>query len=383
MWWVRYSRDGLWLAVAVVLFGGLDVAVHQLGPARPPTALLLQLSVDVSLLFLARFPLGVASWALAAAVLMLVRPDLAPGLPTSAALPYATPVITANLVRLIDRRRAFVMVGLLAVLGTRPWDPSWEITPLGVVNTVLPALAALYFHARGELLASLRERAERAERERLLLAEQARAEERRRLAEEMHDVVTHQLTLMVLRAGALGTVSTDPAVHTAAEDIRQTGTRALAELRDLVGVLHEAGTMRVAPAEPTAPDPRTLVAEAHAVGETVTYVADGDPERISPTVRRTAYRVVQESLTNARKHAPGAEVTVTLSYRPDGVTVCVTNGAARRLPDSTLAGGGVGLFGLAQRVELVGGTLRTGPEPDGGYRVDATLPAYIPTRGGA
>ena len=104
-----------------------------------------------------------------------------------------------------DRRHAFVVIGLLAVLGTRPWDPSWDITPLGVVNTVLPALAVLYLRARRELVDSLRERVERAEREQVLLAERARAEERRRLAEEMHDVVTHQLTLMVLHAGALGT----------------------------------------------------------------------------------------------------------------------------------------------------------------------------------
>ena len=167
---------------------------------------------------------------------------------------------------------------------------------------------------------------------------------------------------------------------------RTSGRRApsaLAELRDLVGVLRRGPAGPGRPAEPTAPDPRTLVAEARAVGETVTYVADGDPERISPTVRRTAYRVVQESLTNARKHAPGAEVTVTLSYRADGVTVRVANGAASRPPDSALAGSGsgVGLLGLAQRVELVGGTLHTGPRPGGGYQVDATLPAYVPTRG--
>jgi signal transduction histidine kinase len=272
------------------------------------------------------------------------------------------------------------------VLGTRFWDPSWDITPLGLVNTVLPALSVLYLRARKELVDSLRERAERAEREQLLLAEQARAAERRRLAEEMHDVVTHHLTLMVLHAGALGATSAEPAVRTAAEDIRQAGTHALAELRDLVGVLRDAGEASAGrPAEPTAPDPVALVAEARGVGETIAYAADGDPERISPTVRRTAYRVVQESLTNARKHAPGAGVTVALSYRADGVTVRVANDAAGRPPDKALAGSGsgVGLLGLAQRVELVGGTLRAGPRPGGGYQVDAILPAYVPTRGDA
>jgi hypothetical protein len=192
-----------------------------------------------------------------------------------AALPYATPAIIVNLVRLTDRRRAVVLTGLFAVLGTRPWDPSWDITPLGVVNTVLPALAVLYLRARRELVDSLRERAERAEREQ----------------------------------------------------------PALAELRDLVGVLRNTDAMPVGePVRPVAPDPWTLVVEARAVNETVSYAADGDPEQIAPTVLRTAYRVVQESLTNARKHAPGAEVTVTMSYRPDGVAVCVANGAASRAP---------------------------------------------------
>jgi signal transduction histidine kinase len=388
-------RDNLWLVAAVVIFGALDLLVYGLSPpttgwAGPHAALLLQLSVDVSLLFVTRFPLWVASWALAVAVLMLVSERFAPGLftpvlpATHVALPFATPAIVTNLVRLVDRRLAFAMVGVLSVVGARPWDPSWDITPLGVVNTVLPALAVLYLDARRQLLDSLRERAERAEREQSLLAEQARAQERRRLAEEMHDVVTHQLTLMVLHAGALGTVSADPAVHTASEDIRQAGTRALAELRDLVGVLRDDGAAPDArPAEPTAPDPRTLVDEARSVGETVSYRVDGEPERISPTVRRTVYRVVQESMTNARKHAPGAEVTVTLSYRVDGVTVLVVNGHPARPPDGVLAGSGsgLGLRGLAQRVELVGGTLRVGAEPGGGYRVDAILPAYVPSRG--
>jgi signal transduction histidine kinase len=368
-------REGLWLVAATLIFGSLDLVAYGLSS---PAALLPQLSVDVALLFLARFPTAVASWAVAVAVLMLVSGDTAHW-----ALPFATPAIITNLVRLPDRGRAFVLIGLLAVLGTRPWDPSWEITPLGVVNTVLPALTVLYLRARRDLVDSLRERAERAEREQSLLAERARTEERRRLAEEMHDVVTHRVSLMVLHAGALGTTSAEPAVRTAAADIRQAGTQALDELRDLVGVLRNGEQTRPAqPQEPVAPDPGTLVVEARTVGEKVTYHADGDPERISPTVRRTAYRVVQESLTNARKHSPGAEVTVALTYRADGVTVHVANDTASRPPDGALAGSGsgVGLAGLSQRVELVGGTLRAGPRPGGGYQVDATLPAYVPTR---
>ncbi|MDQ2588287.1 sensor histidine kinase [Saccharothrix yanglingensis] len=379
-------RDGLWLVAAAVLFGALDLLVH--GPG-PHAGLAVRLSVDVSLLFLARFPVRVASWALVVAVLLLLSGQLAPGLlvpvppATHLALPVATPAIVTNLVRLVDGRRAAVLVGLLAAVGTRFWDPAWDTTPLGLVNTLLPALAVLYLRARGQLVDSLRERAERAEREQVLLAERARAAERRRLAEEMHDVVTHRLSLVVLHAGALGVGSAEPAVRAAAEDIRQACALALTELRDLVGVLRTGGEVTAgAPAEPTAPDPRTLVDEARAVGERVSYSAGGVPGRVSPTVRRTAYRVVQESLTNARKHAPGAEVAVVVDYRGDGVTVRVTNGPARWAADDALAssGSGVGLLGLGQRVELVGGALHAGPTPDGGFRVDAALPAYVPTR---
>lgn len=391
-------RDALWLVAASAIFGALDLLVHAANPpttgwAGPHAAVLLLLSVDVSLLFLVRFPVPVASWAAVVAVLVLLGEGLAPGLLTPVApavhvaLPFATPAIVWHLVRLADRRRAFALVGALAVLGTRPWDPSWELTPLGVVNTVLPALAVLYLHTRGQLVDSLRERAERAEREQLLLADRVRAEERRRLAEEMHDVVTHRLSLMVLHAGALGTTTAEPAARAAAEDIRRAGAQALAELRDLVGVLRDdrraTATRPAGPAAAAAtPDPATLVDEARAVGETVGYTADGDPERISPTVRRTAYRVVQEALTNARKHAPGAEVAVALAYRADGVAVRVANGPARRPRDGTLAGtgAGVGLLGLRQRVELVGGALRAGPGEGGGFQVDATLPAHVPTR---
>jgi signal transduction histidine kinase len=363
-------RDLLWLGFACVLFGGLDLLAYGTGPAP---ALLLQLSVDVSLLLLARFPVQVATWALAVAVLMFVFEHPV----VHAGLPYATPAIVVNLIRLTDRRKAFLLVGLLAVVGTRFWAPSWDITPLALVNTVLPAVVVLYLRARGDLVDSLRERADRA-------ADQARAAERRRLAEEMHDVVTHRITLMVLQAGALGATVADPATRDAAEEIRHAGAKALDELRELVGVLRDTDdTPAQGLVEPAALDPATLVADAHAVGEAVTFVTDGDPDLVSATVRRTAFRVVQESLTNARKHAPGAEVTVTLTYRPDGVSVRIVNGPADRPPDGTFTGSGVGLLGLAQRVELVGGTLRTGATPGGGYQVGAILPAYVPTRGEA
>jgi len=117
------------------------------------------------------------------------------------------------------------------------------------------------------------------------------------------------------------------------------------------------------------------------VGPPTELVEDGDPRLASPVVGRTVYRIVQEALTNARKHAPGARVTVRVRYDPDQVRLEVRNTPSTRPPDAGLVGtgSGVGLANLRRRVELVHGTLRAEPVPDGGFRVDATLPAYVPT----
>ena len=124
-----------------------------------------------------------------------------------------------------------------------------------------------------------------------------------------------------------------------------------------------------------------LIAESTAAGTPAELAEDGDPALASPVVGRTAYRIVREALTNARKHAPGAHVLVQIGYGESQVRVVVSNGPATRSADSELSGtgSGLGLAGLRQRVELMHGTLRAGPAPDGGFRVEAVLPAYVPT----
>ena len=278
-----------------------------------------------------------------------------------------------------DRRVAIFAVAVLTVIVARPWQPSVAVITVGVLRTAVGPLLALYFGARYALLRSLRERADRAERERYLLAEQARAEERARLAGEMHDVVTHRVSLMVLQAGALRMTSPDEATRRAAEDLRVTGCQALDELRDLVAILrtHPDGDER-----PSTDGLAALVAESASVGTPAELTEEGDPALASPLVGRTAYRIVREALTNVRKHAPGARVTVHVSYGDSQVRLAVRNTAAPGAADlSGLAGtgSGLGLAGLRQRVELVAGTLRAGPAPDGGFCLEATLPAYVPT----
>ncbi|TDC48530.1 two-component sensor histidine kinase [Actinomadura sp. KC345] len=241
------------------------------------------------------------------------------------------------------------------------------------------ALVGMYAAARRRVLQGLTERAERAERERHLLAERARAEERARLAAEMHDVVAHRVTLMVLQAGALRVRAPDEPTRAAAEELRGTGCQALEELRDVIGLLRRDPEAAAAAAAEPLPDLSVLVAESAAVGVPVELAEHGDRPAASPAVGRTAYRIVQEALTNARKHAPGAAVHVEVRYRTAGVTLVVRNAAASREPDADLAasGSGTGLAGLRERVELIGGTFTAGPDA-GGFRVEASLPAYLP-----
>jgi signal transduction histidine kinase len=247
-----------------------------------------------------------------------------------------------------------------------------------VLRTAVGPLLALYFTARNDMLHALRDRAERAERERYLLAEQARAEERARLAGEMHDVVTHRVSLMVLQAGALGITASDEATRKAAEELRAAGVQALDELRDLVGILRTEPEDDQAPATAGLAE---LVAESTAVGTPAELVEQGDPALASPVVGRTAYRIVRESLTNVRKHAPGAHVVVRVSYDESQVRLSVRNTAVAVPSASGLAatGSGLGLASLRQRIELVRGTLQAAATADGGFCVEATMPSYVPT----
>jgi signal transduction histidine kinase len=253
----------------------------------------------------------------------------------------------------------------------------------GVMFITAGMLAGLYVAARRKVLRGLVERAERAEHERHLEAERARAEERNRMAAEMHDVVTHRVTLMVMQAGALRVTSKDQAVRDAAEELRATGCQALEELRDAVGLLRRGSGdgNDGATDEPAVLDLTSLIEESRSVGVPITLVEEGSAVLASPVVGRTAHRVVQEALTNVRKHAPGAKVEINARYRADGVRLTIRNSAATRSVDTrlTAAGSGTGLTGLRQRVDLVKGTLEAGPDGAGGFCVEVVLPAYVST----
>ena len=392
--WYRWaSRHRVATDVGIaVFFVVLDTASTLVGiswwPAHPGTLawvlLGIQAAACLSLVARRRAPLLVIAVlaAFTLAVTLLIRPAgaLTPVNMGNVWAPFATSLAAYGpFYYRGDRRVAFLAVAVLAVIVCRPWQPSVEVITNGLLRILVGPLLSLYFGARHALLQSLRDRADRAERERYLLAEQARAEERARLAGEMHDVVTHRVSLMVLQAGALRMTAPDESTRHAAEDLRVTGCQALDELRDLVGILraHPDGDET-----PSIPDLAVLVAESVKVGTPAELTEEGDPALASPLVGRTTYRIVREALTNVRKHAPGARVTVHVSYGDAQVRVVVRNTPAPSAVDlSGLAGtgSGLGIATLRQRIELVHGTLRARPEPDGGFCLEATLPAYVPT----
>jgi signal transduction histidine kinase len=381
------SLDVFLAASFVVLDTVLTLAGTSWWPAHPGALAWAMLAVqglaDASLVFRRRAPMLVIAilggFALVISLLISPAALITPANPGNVWAPYGTVLAAYGpFYYRSDRRAAFAAVGTLALIVAVVWESSPAVITAGVLRTATGPLVALYFTARYQAMQALRDRAERAEQERYLLAEQARAEERARLAGEMHDVVTHHVSLMVLQAGALSITAKDEMTRQAAEELRAAGCQALDELRDLVGILRTEPGGDQTPSTSGLP---ALIAESTAAGTPAELTEDGDSALASPVVGRTAYRIVREALTNARKHAPGAHVLVGISYRESQVRVVVRNGPATRAADSELSGtgSGLGLAGLRQRVELMHGSVRAGPAPDGGFRLEAVLPAYVPT----
>jgi signal transduction histidine kinase len=277
------------------------------------------------------------------------------------------------------------LVSLAAAIVYPALEPGGDPYPVeavfGVLLTVVAVGWGLFARARRELIYSLRERAERLEAEQRLKVEQAREAERRRIAGEMHDVLAHRVSLLSVHAGALEFRPDAPPaeIAKAAAVIRASAHAALQELRDVVGVLREQGQEgSPEPPQPTLEALPALVEECRAAGMRVNANVDVSPEReLAAALGRTAYRIVQEGLTNARKHAPGAAVEVGVSTAAEAdleVLVVTRRPVGISSGGSRLPGAGTGLIGLAERVALAGGELEHGPDADGNFVLRALLP---------
>jgi signal transduction histidine kinase len=232
----------------------------------------------------------------------------------------------------------------------------------------------LFVRVRRDLVDSLRERNARLEEEGRLRADQARAAERERIAREMHDVLAHRISLLSLHAGALEYRPDAPPEEIAATAgvVREAAAEALEELRDVIGVLREGTEGESRPPQPTLADLPALIEESRAAG--VRIEAELDLPEAGGSIGRTAYRVVQEGLTNARKHAPGVLVRVKVTTSAEALRIEIRNPAPLSPPPATaLPGAGSGLIGLGERVQLANGELRHEWDA-GGFALVATLP---------
>jgi signal transduction histidine kinase len=370
--WPGLRTRSIWFEVGLAALGTVAIGLATVTPADAPHALLV---TGVALLFVAlvvfrrRAPLLPF---LVAAALAAIAPGLTVGMPIAA---YAVG-------RYVPRwpvRSAAAVVGSIALL--QPWAPPTlnELVNRGATAAVLVVLAGgigVYVRIRAELLAALHERADRAEAEQALMARDAVVTERTRIAREMHDVVGHRVSLMVLQAGAIEVAAGDRGrVEQLAGQMQTAGRQALDELRQMVGVLREGETDDATPLapQPGLADLARLVAQARDAGMTVELEGPAAEDgAVDPAVGRAAYRIVQEALTNGAKHAPGAPVCITVERPAGELVVRVVNGPGG--PAVEAPGGGYGLVGLAERVRTLGGRLRAEPRLDGGFVVEAVLP---------
>jgi signal transduction histidine kinase len=305
------------------------------------------------------------------------------------------------------RGRALLVVALLAVAGSLVFPPvnpaAGEILQVGFPAFLFTVIAfgwGLYARTRRELVASLRERAERLEADQQRSAEEAREAERRRMAREMHDVLAHRLSLLSVHAGALEFRPDAPPaeISRAAGVVRASAAAALSDLRQVITVLREDSDVAAGPPQPELAQLPALLEESRAAGMTLREHLDlTTAESLPAAAQRAAYRVVQEGLTNARKHAPGAivDVSVTGSAAAGLVAEIISRRAqggapaAAAAPDTRRApagrdaaavsvlappGQGTGLIGLTERLALVGGDLQHGTSATGDFVLRATIP---------
>jgi len=376
LWMHRPAPRELLLALAVVAAALVGVGLNRADAAAEPIgvfAICVCLLGLVGALQLARRPppFGLA---LVAAVALAEPVRGAVALPVLFAL---------FLVALRCERRVTIVAvaGVIAVLtgvlvqshqlahaNVRPLLP-W------IVEIGLATAAGLYLHARRDYIDSLRTRAEQAEREQLLLADQAVAEERVRIARELHDVVAHGVSLMVVQAQALSALD-EPERDQAAQRIAAVGRDSLSEMHRMLNVLRPSASEEpeLAPA-PGVRDIPMLVDGARAAGLAVEFGVEGEPLALPAGVDLSAYRIVQEALTNVIKHARAPRTEVRLRYGADALELSVTDDGTGPKAGRPEAAAGHGLVGMRERVALYGGTLEAGSRNDGstGYVVRAVL----------
>jgi signal transduction histidine kinase len=418
--WARRHPRATDVVLAVVLAGLVAPASVGLlrdgGATRGWTAAIGAALVVLHVAVAVRRWAPVAVFAATAAAELVLA--LAPPLGQGTAAPYSSVLLPSSLAYLVvaytvsawaDRpwprlsllvgtAGALVATARVATLGP-PGTPGELLFLVGALLAAVVAAWALgrSRRLRADQLAGLAERARTAEADREERDRRAAADERARIARELHDVVAHSVSVMVRQAEAGRYVAArDPAAAAATlATIADTGREALTDMRALLGVLRTDATPAGTDPQPTVDELPELVDRVRAAGQPVTLRVDGDPRPLDRAAHLAAFRLVQEALTNVVKHAgPRARAEVVLSWTARALQVRVTDSgsapgsapgsasgaergaapAARPGPSPGPAEGGRGLLGMTERVQLVGGSLRTGPAPGGGFSVEARIP---------
>ena len=277
------------------------------------------------------------------------------------------------------RPRIVVGAAAVTVAGAAFIDPG--STPSAVFLTAVSILLGVVVRVRRSGARQL------AEQERRHSGERALLEERQRIARELHDVVAHHMSVIAIQAEAAPYKTADPPPELVESfgEIRASALAGLAELRRVLGVLRTGG-QDTAP-QPGLADLDALLDSARSGGVSVTVTCSGNPVTLPEGVDLSAYRIVQEALSNAMRHAPGSHVRLHLAYRPDSLALEVrtdaqapASGAVPVLvaSEARATGGGHGLVGMRERATMLGGSLEAGPTGDGGFRVTAVLPVSPP-----
>jgi signal transduction histidine kinase len=376
--WLTWLPHLLVVALAVAL--GAVAGGEAATDAGVPVRLAVTLGIAQGLPLVVALYRPMAGFWLSLAAGMLVSEVIRAGGPGSV---WAEPSLLVHLgvlalVGLQARPRVLVELWLLtlgagAILVQRM--PGLNASPDLAEMTTLSAIVLV---AAGALGGRRETQRRLAEQQRISDTERARRallEERTRIARELHDVVTHHMSVIAIQAEAAPYRVPDPPEELARsfETIRTTASEGLRELRRLVGVLRADGAADDAGPQPTLERLGELVATVERAGVTVTVAVTGTARPLPPGVELSAYRIVQEALSNAVRHAPGSQVRVELGYRPAGLGLRVVNGPARSAP-IPYQGAGHGVLGMEERAAMLGGELTAKPRPDGGFAVTAFLP---------
>jgi signal transduction histidine kinase len=377
----RPSAIAIDTAVAVVacVVAELELAIGSGIQGAPAVNAVAAAATTLPIALRRRWPLAVA---IAVAAVLAGQEALNGDLVENSITPLLTfPMVVYAVAAYCDRQRAFV--GLAAVLALVWTDVALADRSVGgdFLFTALlvfgPWLVGRIVAARNELAAELRDKADRLEREQDKQAQLAVAQERARIARELHDVVAHNVSVMVVQAAAARRMIDHDATKAkeALGSVEQTGRAALREMRRVVGMLGQRDEELALAPQPSVEELDWLVERAREAGLEVDLTIEGEKKRLESGVDLSAFRIVQEALRNTLKHAGPARAQVTLRYGEHDVEVDVSdNGRGVRAPADNGAVTGHGLLGMRERVAMLGGEIEAGYRKDGGFGVHARLP---------